>query len=87
MTTIATMIAIATPATRITNGLAAASTTSVRVANDKTHVIDGPYAEAKEQLGGFHVIDVPNLDTALMWASRCPSASRGVVEVRPVWPL
>jgi len=60
--------------------------TSVRVANGKTHVADGPYAETKEQLGGFHIIDVPNLDTALAWAARCPSASRGVVEVRPVWP-
>ena len=48
--------------------------------------VDGPYAEAKEQLGGFHVIDVPDLDTALAWAARCPSATRGTVEVRPVWP-
>jgi hypothetical protein len=61
--------------------------TSVSVRDGKTHVIDGPYAEAKEQLGGFHIIDVPDLDTALAWAARCPSASRGMVEVRPVWPL
>jgi hypothetical protein len=61
--------------------------TSVRVAGGRTQVIDGPYAEVKEQLGGFHVIDVPDLDTALQWAARCPSASRGAVEVRPVWPL
>ena len=60
--------------------------TTVRVADGKTHVVDGPYAEAKEQLGGFHIIDVPDLDTALTWAARCPSASRGVVEVRPIWP-
>lgn len=60
--------------------------TTVRVADGKTHVIDGPYVEAKEQLAGFHVIDVPDLDTALAWAARCPSASRGVVEVRPIWP-
>ena len=65
---------------------AVTSTTSVRVAGGKTHVVDGPYAEAKEQLGGFHLIDVPDLDTALAWAARCPSAARGVVEVRPVWP-
>lgn len=64
----------------------AASTTSIRVAAGKTQVIDGPYAEAKEQLAGFHIIDVADLDTALAWAARCPSASRGVVEVRPVWP-
>jgi hypothetical protein len=59
--------------------------TTVRVAHGKTHVVDGPYAEAKEQLGGFHIIEVPDLDTALSWAARCPSASRGSVEVRPVW--
>jgi len=61
--------------------------TTVRVADGRTHVVDGPYVETKEQLGGFHIIDVPDLDTALAWASRCPSAARGTVEVRPVWPL
>ncbi len=65
----------------------APAATTVRVADGKTHVVDGPYAEAKEQLGGYHIIDVPDLDTALAWAARCPSAGRGVVEVRPVWPL
>ncbi len=64
-----------------------ATATAVRLSHGKTHVVDGPYAEAKEQLGGFHIIDVPNLDTALTWAARCPSASRGVVEVRPIWPV
>lgn len=63
------------------------ATTSVRVVEGRTHVVDGPYAEAKEQLGGFHIIDVPDLDTALAWAARCPSAARGVVEVRPIWPI
>jgi hypothetical protein len=61
--------------------------TTVRVGDGRTHVVDGPYAEAKEQLGGYHVIDVPDLDTGLQWAARCPSASRGAVEVRPVWPF
>jgi hypothetical protein len=65
----------------------ASTTTSIRISGGKTQVIDGPYAEAKEQLGGFHVIDVPDLDTALAWAARCPSAARGVVEVRPIWPI
>ena len=60
------------------------STTTVRVTDGKTHVIDGPYAEAKEQLGGFHIIDVPDLDTALDWAARCPAAKYGSMEVRPV---
>jgi hypothetical protein len=63
------------------------SATNVRVSDGRAQVVDGPYAEAKEHLGGFHVIDVPDLDTALQWAARCPSASRGAVEVRPIWPL
>lgn len=58
---------------------------TVRVANDKTAVLDGPYADTKEQLGGFFIIDVPDLDAALQWAARCPGAARGVVEVRPLW--
>lgn len=62
-------------------------TTSVRVREGKAQILDGPYAESKEQLAGFHLIDVPDLDAALLWASRCPSAARNVVEVRPVWPL
>ncbi|HSJ96167.1 MAG TPA: YciI family protein [Myxococcota bacterium] len=64
----------------------ATTATTVRVTDGRTQVVDGPYAETKEQLGGFHIIDVPDLDTALSWAARCPSASRGLVEVRPVWP-
>jgi hypothetical protein len=59
--------------------------TTVRVANGKTKVLDGPYAETKEQLGGFYMIDVPDLDAALSWAARCPGASQGVMEVRPIW--
>jgi hypothetical protein len=58
--------------------------TTVRVANGKTQVLDGPYADSKEQLGGFHIIDVPDLDAALSWAVRCPTALHGVVEVRPI---
>ena len=61
--------------------------TTVRVANGKTTVLDGPYAETKEQLAGYFVIDVPDLDAALSWAARCPGASSGVVEVRPVWVM
>lgn len=60
---------------------AAETTTNVRVVDGKTHVVDGPCVEAKEQLGGFHVIDVPDLDAALSWAAKCPSARRGCVEV------
>jgi hypothetical protein len=61
--------------------------TTVRAVNGQTKVLDGPYAETKEQLGGFYMIDVPDLDSALSWASRCPSASSGVIEVRPVWAM
>jgi hypothetical protein len=60
------------------------SATTVRVVNGQTHVLDGPYADTKEQLGGFHIIEVPDLDTALSWAARCPTALHGVVEVRPL---
>jgi hypothetical protein len=64
-----------------------ATATTVRVTNGKTTVLDGPYAETKEQLGGYYVIDVPDLDAALSWAARCPGASHGAIEVRPVWAM
>jgi len=60
--------------------------TTVRVADGKSQVLDGPYAESKEQLGGYYLIEAPDLDAALAWAARCPGASHGIVEVRPVWP-
>jgi hypothetical protein len=67
------------------NGLRpTASATTVRVANGKTQVLDGPYADSKEQLGGFHIIEVADLDAAIAWAARSPTALHGVVEVRPV---
>jgi hypothetical protein len=58
---------------------------TVRVTGGQTRVLDGPYADAKEQLGGYYVIDVPDLDAAISWAARCPAASHGVVEIRPLW--
>ena len=61
-----------------------ASATTVRVANGKTQVLDGPYADSKEQLGGFHIIEVADLDAAISWAARSPTALHGIVEVRPV---
>jgi hypothetical protein len=64
-----------------------ATATTVRVANGKTEVLNGPYAETKEQLGGYFLIDVPDLDAAISWAARCPGASHGSVEVRPVWTM
>lgn len=59
---------------------------SIRVNGDKTEVLDGPYAETKEQLGGYYVIEVADMDQAIGWAARCPSARNGAIEVRPVWP-
>jgi len=59
------------------------SATTVRQRNGKQLVQDGPYAEVKEQVGGFYVVDVPNLDQALEWAAKCPAAGRAGVEVRP----
>jgi len=62
-----------------------ASATTVRTTNGKTQVLDGPYVDSKEQLGGYYLIDAPDLDAALSWAARCPAAGHGVVEVRPLW--
>jgi len=59
--------------------------TTVRVRNGETLSTDGPFAETKEQFGGYYLIDVDNLDEALRWASEIPSATAGSVEVRPVW--
>jgi hypothetical protein len=70
---------------QVSKGLHPTSTaTTVRVANSRTQVLDGPYADSKEQLGGFHIIEVPDLDAAISWAARSPTALHGVVEVRPV---
>jgi hypothetical protein len=60
--------------------------TTVRQRDSKRHVQDGPYASSKEQLGGFVLLELPSLDAALEWAARCPAASYGVVEIRPVAP-
>ena len=61
------------------------SATTVRVENGRTQALDGPYADSKEQLGGFHIIEVADLDAAISWAARSPTALHGVVEVRPLW--
>jgi hypothetical protein len=60
--------------------------TTVRLKEGKRHVQDGPFADTKEQLGGFTILELPSLDAALDWAARCPAASIGAVEVRPVSP-
>ncbi len=61
--------------------------TTVRITDGKSKVLNGPYADAKEQLAGYYMIDVPDLDSALAWAARCPGASHGVMEVRPLWAM
>jgi hypothetical protein len=61
--------------------------TTVTVINGKTQVMDGPFAETKEQLGGYYMIEAKNLDEAISWAARCPGASHGKVEVRPIWAM
>ena len=58
--------------------------TTVRVRDGETQITDGPFAETKELLGGYYVIDVPDLDTALEYAAGIPSVGRGSIEVRPV---
>jgi hypothetical protein len=60
--------------------------TTVRLKDGKRRVQDGPFADTKEQLGGFTILELPSLDAALDWAARCPAASAGAVEVRPVSP-
>jgi hypothetical protein len=65
----------------------ATAATSVRLDGSKRLVQDGPVAATKEQLGGYVIIEVPDLDTALSWAARCPAATYGAVEVRPVRDL
>lgn len=58
--------------------------TTLRLIDSTQDLHDGPYADTKEQFGGFFIIDVPNLEDALLWASRNPAAASGAVEVRPV---
>jgi len=61
-----------------------ATATSVRIREGRRLVTDGPFAETREQLGGYFLIDAPNLDDAIGVASRIPAARRGTVEIRPV---
>ena len=61
-------------------------TAEARTVRQKS-VTDGPFAETKEQLGGYYLIEAPDLEAALAWAARCPGAQHGSIEVRPVWTL
>ena len=63
------------------------SATTVRVRDGETLITEGPFAETKEVLGGYYVVDVPDLEAAQGWAARIPSAPSGSVEVRPIMEL
>ena len=58
--------------------------TTVRLRNGMRQVQDGPFADSKEQLAGYFILETPHLDTALDWAARCPAAPGGSIEIRPV---
>lgn len=58
----------------------------VRVRDGKSVVLDGPYSDTREQLGGYYLIDVPSLAEAISWAERCPAAKYGSIDVRPLMP-
>lgn len=60
--------------------------TTVRVREGKRRVQDGPFAETKEQLAGIIFLELPSIDAALDWAARCPGASLGAIEIRPLAP-
>jgi hypothetical protein len=64
----------------------AETATTVRLRDGKRRVQDGPYADTKEQLAGIIVLELPSVDAALGWAARCPGASLGAVEIRPLAP-
>jgi hypothetical protein len=58
--------------------------TTVRNSGSKADVLDGPYADSKEQFAGYFFVDVPTLDEAVEWAKRCPSSRYGAIEIRPL---
>ena len=62
-----------------------ASATTVRVRSDKTMITDGPFAETHEQLGGYFLVDCKDLNEAIRWAEKIPTAKYGSIEIRPLW--
>ena len=65
----------------------ASSASTVRKRGGKVLTTDGPFAETKEQLGGYYIIEAANLDEAISWAAKCPGATMGACEVRPLKPM
>ena len=64
-----------------------AAATTVRIRNGEMLVTDGPFAETKEQLGGYYVLECENIDEAIAYAAKIPAAEDGSIEVRPVWQM
>ena len=62
----------------------ASAATTIRVTDDGTDILDGPYADTKEQLAGYFLIDVADIDEAIAWAKRCPCSRYGSIEIRPI---
>jgi len=68
------------------NGLGSVdNTTTVRIREGKTLITDGPFAETHEQLGGYFVLNCKDLDEAIRWAEKIPTAKYGSIEIRPLW--
>ena len=61
--------------------------TTVRVRNGQTLTTDGPFAETKEELGGYYLLDCPDLDAAIEMAAKIPTSERGSIEIRPIWEV
>jgi hypothetical protein len=61
-----------------------ATASTVRIVDGRTKVLNGPYADTKEQLGGYYIIEAANNEAAQAWAARCPGAQGGIIEVRPI---
>ena len=65
----------------------AATATTLRWDHGASELHDGPFAETHEELGGFYIIDVADLDAAILWARQIPLPGKGAVEIRPIWPM
>ena len=65
----------------------ASTATTVRVRDGQTLVTDGPYAETKEEFGGYYLVEAANIDEAIKWAAKIPGAKQGAIEVRPIWEI
>lgn len=65
----------------------AETATTLRWHHGASELTDGPFAETHEELGGFYIVDVPDLDAAIEWARMIPVPGKGAIEIRPIWPM